>query len=400
MRATGPGEAGVDNSSASTFIDYLSFRRLPGQLPELDGLRGIAVLLVLLRHAVRPFWSDEAPVANVFGWDLGTLMINGWVGVDLFFVLSGFLITYHIIRLRARLGGNWNWKPYLAKRALRIIPAYYAVIFITVLGVFPYYEFPSQVLGLRVTYHMLFLQDYLPANIVVAFWSLGVEEKFYLIAPFLILIGANRKTFAGRIAGICVLFSLGLALRIYTALTDPTVETYLDFFHTFRSPFHMTMDPILIGVLIALIYDSRAELPRVTSRIGANVAFWLGMGVFIGFATTGAMMDKISLWDKTLQPTLIALAFGLITHGLIFGGGPARFFRSTLLFFFGRISYCLYLVHLPLVPLSLSLAEQIAPEMHFFVLFLPIFIVLSLFSALVLHYAVEKPFLRLKDRIT
>ena len=104
----------------------------------------------------------------------------------------------------------------------------------------------------------------------------------------------------------------------------------------------MTMDPILIGVLIALIYDSRAELPRVTSRIGANIAFWLGMGVFIWFATTGAMMDKISLWDKTLQPTLIALAFGLITHGLIFGGGPARFFRSTLLFFFGRISYCLY----------------------------------------------------------
>jgi peptidoglycan/LPS O-acetylase OafA/YrhL len=327
-------------------------------------------------------------------------MSNGWIGVDLFFILSGFLITHHILRLNERKHGNWTWRPYLEKRALRIVPAYYAVLLMAVLGVFPYYEMSSQLLGLRVGYHMLFLQDYLPSNIIVAFWSLGVEEKFYLIAPFLILARANRQSVQEQTTGIFMLLLLGIALRIFTAVNEPNVESYEQFFYTFRSPFHMTMDPILFGVLIAFIYRAKDRLPRITSTSAANLAFWSGAALFLWLSTANSMMAEITWWDKTLQPTVVALAFAGITFGLIFGGGPAAIFRSTLLFFFARISYSLYLIHLPLVPVSLRLANEIASGDSVFSVFVVIFGSLSLIAALALHFAVEKPFLLMKERVS
>lgn len=104
-------------------IEYLSFWRHAGQVPELDGLRGIAVILVLLRHAVQPFLDDEERLNPILGLDFATFMANGWIGVDLYLVLSGFLIAHHVLCARDRPGGHWQWQAYPKKRALRIIPA-------------------------------------------------------------------------------------------------------------------------------------------------------------------------------------------------------------------------------------------------------------------------------------
>ncbi len=397
MSAPAESVAAVYRSPRARLIDYLSFRRMPDQTAELDGLRGIAVILVLLRHAVRPFLESGKPPGPTLGWDISTFMANGWIGVDLFFVLSGFLITHHILRLHERNGGAWQWKPYLQKRALRIIPAYYAVLFLAVAGAFPYFDVGADLLGLRVIYHMLILQDYLPANIIVAFWSLGVEEKFYLLAPLLLLAGANAKSSSGRISLIVMLLLLGIALRINTAFGSPDVDTYLQFFITFRSPFHMTMDPILFGVLIALVYRSKHEFPVLTSRAAAGWIFWIGAILFLFISCSHEMMRDITWWDKTIQPTVIAFSFAAITFGLLFGGGPGALFRSTVLFVTARISYSLYLIHMPLVPLSLVLADRLSPGS--FSTFLAIFAVISVAAAMLLHFAVEKPFLIIKDRV-
>jgi peptidoglycan/LPS O-acetylase OafA/YrhL len=281
--------------------EYLAFRRLPGQLPVLDGLRGIAVILVLLRHASHLVWDRSEPLVPILGFDAGILMLNGWIGVDLFFVLSGFLITHHILRLRERHDGQWPWKRYLAKRGLRIIPAYYAVLFLAVLGAFPYYEISDQVLGLRIGYHLLFLQDYLPANIVVSFWSMGVEEKFYLIAPFLVLASAMRPKLRERIAGPMVIVLAGVALRVFTMQDRPDVVEYETFFRTFRSPFHLTLDPILVGVVLAFIYRERERLPRLTAPSSARLVFWLGASGFVALVASHDMMGQISWWDMTLR---------------------------------------------------------------------------------------------------
>jgi peptidoglycan/LPS O-acetylase OafA/YrhL len=378
---------------------YFSFGRVAGQLPVLDGLRGLAVSLVLLRHASRPFWSVEEPLLPVLGWDAGILLINGWIGVDLFFVLSGFLIAHHILRLRDRHSGPWHWLPYLGKRAFRIVPTYYAVLFLVVLGAFPAYDIPTESMAPRVAYHLLFLQDYLPSNIVVAFWSLGVEEKFYLIAPLLVLARASAGSLRERITGILAILCIGIGLRVLTAIVNSDVDSYAAFFPEFRSPFHMTMDPILMGVVLAFVYRARDARRWWTTASAANFSFLFGASLFVVLAAWRAMMDDITWWDKTLQPTAIALCFSSMTFGLLLGGGPTRIFHSTLLRFLARISYSLYLVHLPLVPLAALLVTVLTGSEPRFGSFILIFILLSIMVATILHFAVEKPFLLIKDRI-
>ncbi len=378
---------------------YFAFERSASQIAELDGLRGLAIILVVLRHAIRPFWDPNQPTLPVLGWDTATLMINGWIGVDLFFVLSGFLIASHIMGLNERWQGQWSWRPYLAKRVLRIVPAYYVVVLLAAFGAFPFYEVSPKFLALRIEYHLLFLQDYLTANIIVVFWSLGVEEKFYIVAPFVVLGIAKARALGLRTAGLALLLLVGVALRLWTYLERPEVTSYEAFFPVFRSPFHMTLDPILFGVLLAFLFRARHEVRWLTSKPLADCVFWVGFGILALLTTNGAMLDDISWWDKILQPFAIALAFAGMTYGLLFGGGPARLFRSAILFFFARVSYSLYLVHLALVPVSLVLTRELADREPEFVLFFPIYVLLSLVVALVLHYAVEKPFLIVKDRI-
>jgi peptidoglycan/LPS O-acetylase OafA/YrhL len=180
---------------------------------------------------------------------------------------------------------------------------------------------------------------------------------------------------------------------------EPDVTTYVDFFQVFRSPFHMTLDGLLVGVLIALLYRARSTNPELVSLRSAHVVFWIGAATILFVSTTSAMMNEIDLWDKTLQPFVIAAGFGGMTFGLLFGGGPAWFFRSLALFVFARISYTLYLVHFPLIPQAINIATQIAPEESVFLVFFVVYLSLSLPAALLLHYLVEKPFLLIKARI-
>ena len=151
--------------------------------------------------------------------------------------------------------------------------------------------------------------------------------------------------------------------------------------------------------MLSFIYRERRALPRLTAPSSAQLVFWLGALGFIGLVASDDMMGQISWWDMTLQPVAIAATFGAITFGLLFGGGPSRVFGSVFLLFFARISYCLYLVHLPLIPLAKVLTLQSEPATPNYLLFFATFTMLSILAALLLHYSVEKPFLRFKDRI-
>ena len=379
--------------------DFLAFTRDPRQIDVLDGLRATAICLVLLRHAYRPFEDTLQLTVPVLGWDLVPLMANGWVGVDLFFVLSGFLITRHIIKLNAKQDGSWRWRPYLAKRVLRIVPAYYAVILLVVIGTFPHYAVGPEYLGLRVGYHLLFLQDYLPANLVVAFWSLGVEEKFYLLAPPLVLALMRNRGLLKRLCLLGTVLGISVSLRLYTSLTTPGIDNYEAFFPAIRSPFHLTLDPLLIGVALALVYGERRELRLITSPAVARIIWSLGLLLLLGMIATHDMMATISWWDKTLQPLTIAVAFGAITFGLLFGNLPAKIMRSFASLVAARLSYCMYLVHMPLIPLSVLMAGSYPLAGSIFGSFLAIYLALTLIASMLLHYGVEKPFLILKSRV-
>ncbi|PCI51535.1 MAG: hypothetical protein COB49_01590 [Alphaproteobacteria bacterium] len=380
--------------------DYFSFKSNPKAIVELDGLRAIAVLLVLCRHAVWPLYSQDKTLFPIGEWDILIPFLNGWIGVDLFFVLSGFLITYHLLKR----GVNSSFSKigqYLGGRLLRIIPAYFTVLALVVLGMIPLYQIAPDYLGVRIIYHLLFLQDYLPANIVVAFWSLGVEEKFYFLAPFLLLLAVGQKTPTRCYMLLGALVLLPLLFRAITAvLYYPEITSYGDFFTIFRSPFHHSFDGLAIGVFCAFLYSSQLKKGAPKNPDWAIRIFWFSSALLCLQLFGSELLGKIGWYQKIFQPLVLSLTFGGILMGAIFGGSPKYILGAYSLRVIARISYPLYLIHIPLLPLCLTLSGyQVGNGGFAFCQFLAVFFTLSGMAALFLHFVAEKPFLLLKDKM-
>lgn len=369
------------------------------KIAALDGLRALAVMLVLFRHGVYLF-SVYAPQSLFPAWGIQYLsfFLNGWVGVDLFFVLSGFLIS------RPFVGGRpFNLKIYAAKRALRIIPAYYVVLLLCVAGFFPFYNVwvGARDLPISFLYHLVFMQDYFPANINVVFWSLGVEEKFYIVAPvvvggLLVLYRRNALLCAGALVSLVL---LGAVLRYASFEAQGSPVVYSTFFMAARSPFHCCLEPLLIGVAIAFLEHHAQQQTMDMRRIARLVFYISAVALVLILAACGVLLGRIGLYDATIQPLLIAAVMGGLVWAGVMGGCPS-FMSVRPLRFIARISYSLYLVHLPLWPLSFYLASRMvmadAPVLVFMTVFMGIFLALSFGAAIILYHAVERPFLTLK----
>ncbi len=378
---------------------YFSFPRGKTAIPELDGLRTLAIFLVLGRHAAWLSSSNDTGIVSIGRWDLIIPLLNGWIGVDLFFVLSGFLIAFHLLRHGAESAISDGLR-YLGARALRIVPAYFAVLFLVVAGLIPLYSVAPEYLTLRVVYHLLFLQDYFPANIVVAFWSLGVEEKFYLIAPLVVLAAYRAKSRVCRYAFLVGLVLMPSILRATTAVSASEVSDYDVFFAVFRSPFHLTFDGLALGVLCAFIFVDHGNLKE------GNAGRWLAV---LWYAATSAfflqlfgfeLLGRIGWYQKIFQPLVLSLTFAGLLLPAAFGVAPARALRHHGPLVLARISYPLYLIHVPLIPLTMALSGyQAGSGALAFAGYFAIFTVVSCLAAFALHFAVEKPFLLLKARL-
>lgn len=383
--------------------DYFAMPRGADSIAELDGLRALAIIFVLFRHGVRPFWREGEALYPLGGWDAGIPLINGWVGVDLFFVLSGFLITHHICGRYRRQDGRIDFRDYLWRRALRIVPAYYTVMLVAAFGLIPYLQIDQKLMALRIGYHLLFLQDYLPSNILATFWSLGVEEKFYLLSPLLLMAVFRLQRPVQQYAAIAALSALPIVLRWVIQAASPGEIDYVDFFMVYRSPFHASYEGLAIGMLCALLYRDRAGLTWLANRRSAQALFWLGAVLFASIVGLVPLLDHIGFFDKVPLQSLLSIGSGLLLLGLVFKGGPGRLFRSRPALLLSRLAYCLYLVHLALLPMVQALCANLdwydgLSRGAQFLVFLPPYLLIATAAALFLHYAVEKPFLMLRER--
>lgn len=385
-------------------MGYFRMVRPGFHVGELDGLRAIAILLVLLRHGVNPFWAGTGSLLPAGPWDAGIPLTNGWAGVDLFFVLSGYLIASHLLRRRAAFTDGRALRAYLVQRALRIVPAFYAVLLVAALGLVPHYAVSTADLGRRIGYHLLFMQDYLPADIVVAFWSLGVEEKFYLTLPVLLALVLRLGSHAHRCAAIAALICC-VPLARYATARAHDVTTYVEFFTVLRSPFHLSADALLTGTLAALVVEAHRALGRSAGPRVTGLLFWGGGALATGLLLAAPHMDRIGTFDVLFLPTLLALGFGGVVSAVTLA--PERhgaWLRAPWLHVVARLSYTLYLVHLLVIPgVRVALESRFAldgmPAGIQFLLFLPVYLAASLAASVALHYVVEKPFLLLKDRL-
>jgi len=361
--------------------------------PELDGLRALAIVLVLARHSLRPFISEDTyqPVAALGPVDLTPFLLNGWTGVDLFFVLSGFLIGRQAWR-RDGLARFW------LRRLTRIAPAYLACLAVVAVGITARGDWPKA--GASFAAHLLMLQDYTGAGFVPAFWSLGAEEKFYLAAPLIVWAVALLPGMRLQGGALLLLWVCPIALRAWTA-ADVAVVSYETYFPAFRSPFHLTCESLVLGLTIAWL-SVQFPLRSLSSRVREAI-FWSGVALVLAWLTPTVILGRITPATIIWPSAVIGIGFGSMVLAAVAGSGS----YSRCLAWKGwrplaTGAYSLYLTHMMVMPVASALGARfmwtrggITQE---WLSFLPWYLLLSTVSAWLLHRFVERPVLEWRDR--
>ena len=382
-------------------------------IPVLDGIRGLAILLVMAGH----LWVIPATTSLDRG--VGMAVGLGWFGVDLFFVLSGFLITG--ILLDARSTPNY-FRNFYARRILRIFPLYYLVLTVTLVAL-PRLVSPEQLVHLGrlagdEAYYWTYLSNFAIADagqprhrVLDVTWSLAIEEQFYLIWPLVIAYLLRRH-----------LLILGLVLLALSPITRVALSVWSDY--TSFSIYVLTpcrLDGLAAGAIIAVLAREERGLDRFRGVARAIVFLLLPLIVGIpvieelltGRSPTGIGFGAVF---TTAGYSLLALFFGAVLVLAVTADARSTlsaFFRSRLLIVFGKYSYGLYLVHLPVRTVIRDhlfgpayreprfrfptvLGSEMFGQLAFYVLAASG----SLVVAWTIFHLYEAPFLRLKRRFT
>jgi peptidoglycan/LPS O-acetylase OafA/YrhL len=370
---------------------------LRGHLPALDGLRGLAILMVMVHHFGGGIDHGRAGLDLWFSRIVGT----GWCGVDLFFVLSGFLITGILYDTKDAPRGVRNAS---ARRMLRIFPLYYGVLLVLFVvlpivsrGPTPGIDKVAQNQGwlwLYCSNIAAFFSTGEPfrGGLVQAghFWSLAIEEQFYLVWP-LVVLTLGRQTLMKLCAAAIV---AGLALRM------ELVAKGVDHLYLFTP---CRLDGLMTGALLALALRSGRGIATLL-RYAKPIACISGAALMIILIARG--FDTEDWVMTTAGFTLLAIFFAAAMI-LLLAASPqsavARIFRGRTLTFFGKYSYGLYVLHFVLKPIfqhyfSVSLLTDRVFH-HYWparFAFMALSIAASLAVAWLSWHLYEKQFLKLK----
>jgi peptidoglycan/LPS O-acetylase OafA/YrhL len=390
------------------------------RIVELDGLRAFAIIAVVACHY----------------YPLSTLLFKlpefGWVGVEVFFVLSGFLITSILLQLKSR---PHPYKVFYARRILRIFPPYYAVMFLILATALLQHDSIS---WLRFAGKALFLQSFskefntlnhvfahlsgrlpvpnpfaiapLPptldrfsvpgfSNTFGPTWSLSIEEWFYILwAP--LVLHLRRRTLALSCVGICL---AALFMRWFGFLG---IDTYFDFFSR--------IDVLIGGALLALWIEHRRSLPPAAQRRGDLLLYRIAA---LSAAALLAILFVIRpVLGFEIRESLLFTVFGLPLLGLCVAGLLSsiilhqesrrpinRFLRLKPLVTIGTVSYTLYLIHVPIYLLVNQAAARmnVAASEYLPALFISLISAALAFTAAQLSFTFfETPILAYKEKLT
>ena len=317
-------------------------------LPALDGVRGLAVLIVLAYHT-----GGGAQSSNMTVRSIGIALKAGWSGVTLFFLLSGFLITG--ILWESKGAEHW-WRNFYVRRILRISPLYYGSLLLVVVVAWATHNFWSGTRGLWV--YALYLQN-IPWVVDTGmglrplqlshFWSLAVEEQFYLIWPLLLW----RLRTVTQVKYLCLgifLFSIAFRYGVWMLSSDP--QAYNGFLLS-------RADELALGGFLAMCFrdGSWARIERAAPYV-AWVSL-LGFVVSCAFDHTFALTGMASTTAGLAFITLFYAGFMVLA---LDEGWVSRAMKARWLRWFGRISYGIYVFHVLLQPLYGWIGERLDPH--------------------------------------
>lgn len=338
-------------------------QNLGRRVSELDGVRGIAVILVLLFHFTGPYWTVHPDAFS------SRVLSAGWIGVDLFFVLSGYLVTRRFWTYgqttQQRLRVFWR------NRALRIFPAYYLFLFAaSSLDDTPgwsYWLYAHNWTQPWASQEILSFRSHL--------WSLAVEEQFYLFWPLILAAAGRRMGVQVAIAGTLV----ALVARV-VGLADDLPAQFV-----YRTTV-CRMDALLLGSAMALAVRAPVRAMAVTGTI-LVLGCWISLG--------GLPFDHALV--QTVGYSGLAIGFAGAVRWVSDQGGP-QWLNVRPLRLAGRYSYGAYLLHWPI---ALAVWPSVSALQLTWPAALGLACVESLVSlglAFVLFEAFEKHFLRLKSK--
>jgi len=362
------------------------------RLVQLDVLRTLAVVLVLGRH-LPPFEQVlPEPLRNfAFYW-----IQFGWIGVDLFFVLSGFLISGLLFREYQRYG-SINYRNFLIRRAFKIYPSFYLFLAGVVYVQISNHNWNGRKALFQLLRELFFVQNYAP-GLLAHTWSLGVEEHFYLLMPLVLFLVTRHRSRRDDPFSWLPLASLGVFILLLVArlITASQVKMFDPYVHLF--PTHLRIDSLLFGVLISYYYNFHHDAFRKYVRRFR----WI-------LAPLGILLVAPSVWYPVWTPfiytygfMLFYVGFGLLLSVSLVWHPPQSGPFHTLLrgiAFIGAHSYAIYLWHMPVKCWGPLYAQRWFHLKESPWGDLLIYLIASLVVGVLLSMALEFPMLRLRDRL-
>ncbi|MGW0517171.1 acyltransferase family protein [Crossiella sp. NPDC003009] len=338
--------------------EFLALKRFPA----LDGVRAIAALLVVFFH------------------NQGPDLLQGWLGVQVFFVLSGFLITTLLLREHAR-NGRINLPNFYRRRAFRILPMYFVVLLLTAAGLLVAGQFSANPLGRDFGLYLVFFNEFGLGGPYGHSWSLGIEQKFYLLWPLLAFTLFPRS----RPLVTAALMGLALAIIPFTVSSDPKGWSV----HYFT---------VLIGCALAMVMHhprGYALVKPLTRPWVAGAVCLAFLGAHLSVATVSTLLDNAVLGIPGFVAVvpLYAIAAALLLPALLAPGLPQRLLSTRLMVYLGERSYSIYLVQ----SIAHGIVVVVAPGAAGLLLAVPVSLVAIGLADLCYRF-VERPLIELGRR--
>lgn len=363
------------------------------RIPELDGVRGLAILLVIAFHT---FKRADVFTSSEFLHQISDLTQIGWAGVDVFFVLSGFLITGILLKTKEK--PNY-FKNFYVRRILRIFPLYYLLIGFLLIFLPQLDRGAGEQTQSLWPFFLLYQQNwlYISKSRLSLFpmftWSLAIEEQFYFLWPALLYFLKKRALVS---MGIGIMLS-SILLRLILMLPFLKIANVEGFFYYGTIT---RFEGLILGGLIAVaFYDNDKWKARLIRW--AWPALIISLGLFTIISITGTPSptsdnELLTIWGYTLLALISGALIILITNEpnksiirLIFG--------NKVMMFFGKYSYAMYMFHVPILIILMEIIWKTGRQNGWvWLLYIVISFSLTIMFSLLSWNLLEKHMLKLK----